>query len=204
MKNSVGYSKGGMVFFGIDSSLSNTAIAGIYRTQLDHRMEKPFVLKWSPRLITTTASEPIEQRLDYIGKQLTGFIMQASGIGGLNPVATKIGMEGFSFGAKFQRETLGMVHGIIRTDIFRALELQVGLVSPRTVKFTACPSWPGWNKKNWEAAKRKGKFKGSMPPKGDVGAGLFKHYGINTDDEHIADACCVALSMAIAHEGKYA
>lgn len=175
-------------YFGFDASLTNTGAARVYINKagvIDHRL----------RLIQTDSGDGIDHRLHFIRSAVYDFI-------GTDTTA-KFGIEGFSFGARFQREAMGMASAAVRLGIPvppRAAWTSgdvVRIVTPAAAKAAACPHWHGFTKTNWITAGRKGEFKRSMPPKESVIAGLYTRFKIDARNEHEADAVCVALALAI-------
>lgn len=111
----------------------------------------------------------------------------------------KVGVEDFARGFPFMREEMGMVVGAVRAAIYREFEIEVETIPVRAAKIVACPRWPGLNKDNWLAAGRTTKFKASMPDKSSIVSGLQRRYKIKARNDHEADACCVAISLARKH-----
>lgn len=174
------------VYIGVDASLASSGVAVLY-VKAGAWQHKTFCIE-------TTPQQPIGQRLQILHDRLTWIMGNVKKAAGAQRVV--VGMEGPSFGAKFQRENMGMAYGLVHLLARRIFSASVIVITPRAVKVLACPTWPGWSKKAWAAAGRTTPYKMTMPPKGDVGSGLFKHFGINTKTEHEADAVCVALVCA--------
>lgn len=111
-------------------------------------------------------------------------------------------VEGFAFGAKFQREVQGMVTGAALVSLRVGGAGKIEIVTPMDAKKAACPDFPGWSKAKWAAAGYTKPFKRSMPEKVTVMSGLRRRYGFTgLVDDAIADAACVAIAAGFRHLG---
>lgn len=111
-------------------------------------------------------------------------------------------IEGFAFGAKFQREIQGMVHGAILVSLRVGGANKIEIVTPMQAKKVACPDFPGWSKENWAKAGYTAKFKRSMPEKTTVMSGLRKRFGFTgLVSDAVADAACVAIAAGYRLRG---
>lgn len=109
--------------------------------------------------------------------------------------ASLYAVEGFAFGAKFQREVQGMVHGAILVSLRVGGAAKIEVVTPMQAKKVACPEFPGWSKANWSKAGYTQPFKRSMPEKATVMSGLRRRFGfVGLVDDAVADAACVAIA----------
>ena len=102
--------------------------------------------------------------------------------------------EGYSFGSRNARERIGETHGAVFAGIWADFERPVSYVTPATAKRVACPDHYGWSKANWEAARKTGKWKRSMPSKEEVMLGVYRRFGLRLATDAEADAFCVAYS----------
>lgn len=196
---------------GIDASLSATAYAIL-------SIEKSNGQRWGIQLvksdvIQTYPETPLRVRL----RDTAVFIAEAANwaanfsLGayplpvarGVHKGPLIVGIEDFSRGSRFRREEAGMSTAVT------LLGLQKGIgtlwrnpaagpvmIPPREVKKTVLPNWHGWSKAHWVASGRTHKFKMSMPDKVSVQSALMRTYRFRFDDEHQADAACVALAVA--------
>lgn len=174
---------------GVDPSLSRCGVA-LLRVRFGKRIEAELRSKC---VIESSSEELMQNRLWRVQSELRAFTMA---------VPDFCGVEDFARNSRFRREEMGMATAAVLIGIERASRQMsaalpaVSMVSPREAKRTVCPEWHGWNKACWTAAGCTGKFKMSMPDKVSVMRGLHKRFGIKTDDDAIADACCVALHVA--------
>jgi Holliday junction resolvasome RuvABC endonuclease subunit len=188
-----------VTYVGIDHSLSACGIAEVTIHTRDRK-----VIGHRAATFGTDSKTEMSERLHYLGVNVARFIDW-----GKMPV---LSIEGFAFGAKYQRESMGMVVGALRFAIADKRPLDPGLevIQPREVKVALVPDYFGWSLDNWVASGRrrdkapmrtnkKGvvSFKTTMPEKSDVIAGLYRLYGINCLADAEADATGVALANAI-------
>lgn len=190
---------------GIDASLTATAVfaaeVNIPAVRGGVPAEEWFV-NYRTMQGATDSSDPIDLRLYQMHLDVYGFVKGL--FGGSPETIGGAAVEGFSFGARFQRENMGMAVAAARLGYVHAFPRDarpplIGTVSPAAAKKMACPTWAGFSKENWARAKRAGKFKRSMPDKDAVRSGFFARFKIGASvvsTEHLCDAACVAACVA--------
>lgn len=171
---------------GVDPSLASCGIAvlGVSEKGSPHLL--------TARVVQSDSDTPTDQRIYDIAKVVRDNLHEYR--------PTLIGIEGFAFNQKFQRENMGMVVGAIRAACWPHVVkhgLTWHVMRSQQAKLLICPKWPGWSLKNWEAAGYTRKFKRSLPDKGSIIAGLHTRFGIIVHNEHEADAITVAIAAAI-------
>lgn len=173
-------------FVAIDPALANTGVAAV-------AVSPAGALSLAGSMVVETLpATPLHLRLRRIGSEVARFVSAYPG--------ADLAIEDFAFGAKLGRETMGRVDGALLVYLssrlgsgFAGLE-RVGI---RRVKQFYCPRWPGFSRALWEAAGARGKFKRSMPGKGDIGSALGARFGLFIHNEHITDAAAIAVYRAV-------
>jgi len=134
----------------------------------------------------------LNERLDAMWHPIHGIITKSRYI---NPV--HLVLEGYSYGSRNNRETMGEAVGIIKAAAFDVgvMPSEVEAIAIPDWKKAIYPTWPGWTKKNWEAAKRKGAFQHSQPDKIAIRHKLIELFGLNVQEEDAADAVGIAVAF---------
>lgn len=192
------------LLLGVDPSISATGYAAILASP-----GSPLRLVASGT-VSTTPDKPLPLRAALLGRQLRDAVLSiVRGLPDLLDAASAgwavagglCAVEDFARNAKFRREEMGVAAGAVfialcHRDAPGSPDGPV-LVPPRTAKAAVCPNWYGWSKDLWFAAKMPPPFKRSMPSKPAVNAALWSRFGIRIDDEHAADAACVAIAAGL-------
>jgi Holliday junction resolvasome RuvABC endonuclease subunit len=179
---------------GIDASLTNTAIAIV---DLAGLRRKPLVESLSVMKAETFTDMTLRERLTIIHNSIVDRLQHLRMVHSItNAERISVAMEGFSYGERFQRETLGAVQGVIHLAVSKEIDQEITLITPYAAKMFICPKWPGATIENWKANGYTGAFKRSMPGKDDVAQALFAKYKYDPKDEHVVDAILVAFTHA--------
>jgi Holliday junction resolvasome RuvABC endonuclease subunit len=160
-----------MRILGIDPSLTGCGLAVI----------EDGVLEWSAVVKTTTKDEGrLNLIFDAVRRAIDVDLLQSFRTE-RNFENTAIAIEGYAYNARFQREQMGEVGGVIRLAIHRA-----GLPPPAV-----------WANKSWQkVALGRGDF-----VKNQVRLEVYKRYGVEIKDDNQLEAYCVAMAEHLARTG---
>lgn len=169
-----------VVVIGIDPSFTACGIASVLVSSNEVRV-------WASEVISTPSEDDYAERLWAIHSGVREFVSRTT-------EATVHAIEGFAYGAKFNREAQGMVYGACLVALRVGGAEKIEIVTPAQAKKIACPDFAGWSKDKWAAAGYTTKFKRSMPEKATILSGLRRRYGFAAMSDAVGDAVCVAIA----------